>query len=128
MFDDINWGTVIISVGVAVLSLGGAVLTARWNRKSQVEANALTGSGQVFSHQSTLLQDIQEERETYKRELKEEKDSNKHLIEVFRKEFDEFRISVEEEFSGYREYIHGLRGQIHDLGGVPLEWPKKLRK
>ena len=91
------------------------VLAARWNRKSQVEANHLTGSGQVFTQQSTLLQDIQEEKNQAKSE-----------IDRLRNDFEEFKRSVHSQFSQYRAYIHKLRGQVHDLGGEPLEWPENL--
>jgi chromosome segregation ATPase len=90
-------------------------IAARWNRKSQVEANNLTGSGQVFTHQSTLLQDVQEERNHAKAE-----------IDKLRKDFEDFKQSVKSQFSGYRAYIHGLRGQVHELGGVPIKWPDDL--
>jgi chromosome segregation ATPase len=91
------------------------IIAARWNRKSQLEANNLTGTGQIFTHQSTLLQDVQEERNHAKSE-----------IDKLRADFEAFKESVKSQFSGYRAYIHGLRGQVHDLGGVPIEWPKDL--
>jgi len=98
-----------------VLAPTAGVIAAKWNRKSQVEANHLTGSGQVFTQQSTLLQDIQEE-----------KDKAKADIDKLRADFEEFKKSVHSQFSQYRAYIHKLRGQVHDLGGVPIEWPKDL--
>ena len=98
-----------------VLAPSAGVIAARWNRKSQAEANTLTGSGQVFTHQSTLLQDVQEERNQAKSE-----------IESLRKDFEDFKKSVNSQFSQYRAYIHKLRGQVHDLGGVPIEWPENL--
>ena len=98
-----------------ILAPTAGVIAARWNRKSQVEANHLTGSGQVFTQQSTLLQDIQEE-----------KDKAKADIDKLRADFEEFKKSVHSQFSQYRAYIHKLRGQVHDLGGVPIEWPKDL--
>ena len=91
------------------------IIAARWNRKSQVEANNLTGTGQIFTHQSSLLQDVQEERNQAKLE-----------ISTLRADFESFKKSVQTQFSGYRAYIHGLRGQVHDLGGIPIEWPKDL--
>lgn len=98
-----------------VFGSAGGILAAKWNRKSQVEANTLTGSGQVFTHQSTLLQDVQEERNQVKSE-----------IETLRADFETFKKSVHSQFSQYRAYIHQLRGQVHELGGVPHEWPKDL--
>lgn len=98
-----------------ILAPTAGVIAARWNRKSQVEANHLTGSGQVFTQQSTLLQDVQEEKNQAKAE-----------IDKLRKDFEDFKKSVHSEFSKYRSYIHKLRGQVHELGGVPLEWPKDL--
>lgn len=109
-----------------IVAPAAGVVAARWNRKSQAEANSLTGSGQIFTHQSTLLQDVQEERDKAKADLKEEREANKADIGTLRSEFESFKESVKSQFSGYRAYIHGLRGQVHDLGGVPLEWPKEL--
>lgn len=91
------------------------IIAARWNRKSQVEANNLTGTGQIFTQQSTLLQDVQEERIHAKNE-----------IATLRADFEAFKVSVKAQFTGYKAYIHGLRGQVHDLGGIPIEWPKDL--
>jgi chromosome segregation ATPase len=93
------------------------IIAARWNRKSQAEANTLTGTGQIFTHQSTLLQDVQEERNQAKTE-----------IATLRSDFEAFKKAVQAQFSGYRAYIHGLRGQVHDLGGIPIEWPKDLEQ
>ncbi|MDQ0679095.1 putative nucleic acid-binding Zn-ribbon protein [Arthrobacter pascens] len=111
-----------------VLGSAGGILAAKWNRKSQAEANNLTGSGQIFTHQSTLLQDVQEERDRAVRERDTEREANKRDIGTLRSEFETFKASVEETFSGYREYIYGLRGQVHDLGGVPIKWPETLQK
>lgn len=102
------------------------LVAARWNRKAQAEANSLAGTGQIFTHQSTLLQDIQEEKDKAKAELKEEREANKKELGTLRADFESFKESVKVQFSGYRAYIHGLRGQVHDLGGVPIEWPKDL--
>ena len=104
------------------------VVAARWNRKSQAEVNSLTGTGQLLTQQNTFLQDVQEEKDKSVAALKEERETNKALIDALTRKFETFKENVEEEFSGYRSYIHGLRGQIHELGGVPLEWPEKLRK
>ena len=93
------------------------IIAAKWNRKSQVEANTLTGSGQVFSHQSTLLQDVQEERNA----AVVRADSLVARVESM----DKF---MREHFAGYRAYIHKLRGQIHDLGGTPEPWPENLEQ
>jgi flagellar basal body-associated protein FliL len=126
MWNDINWPTVIAGAIVAVISAGGGIIVARWNRKSQVEANQLTGSGQVFTQQSTLLQDIQEERAQAKAELKAEREQNKKDIGLIRQEFEDFKTNMKSQLSGYRAYINGLRGQVHELGGVPIEWPANL--
>ena len=93
------------------------IIAAKWNRKSQVEANTLTGSGQVFTHQSTLLQDVQEERNA----AVVRADSLVSRVESM----DRF---MREHFAGYRAYIHKLRGQIHDLGGTPEPWPENLEQ
>jgi predicted nucleic acid-binding Zn-ribbon protein len=126
MWSDINWPTVIASALVALIAAGAGIVTAVWNRKSQKEANELTGSGQVFNHQSTLLQDVQEERNKAAADLKEEREANKRDISTLRSELESFKETVKSQFSGYRVYIHRLRGQVHDLGGVPIEWPKDL--
>jgi hypothetical protein len=128
MWNDINWSTILVAVAVALISASGGVLVAKLNRKSQIEANALTGNGQVFSQQNTLLQDVQEERDTAKADLKEEREKNKKDIASLNERFEEFKVSVQTQFSGYRKYIHGLRGQVHDLGGVPIEWPPDLEQ
>ena len=109
-----------------ILAPSFGIIAARWNRKSQVEANNLAGTGQIFTHQNTLLQDIQEERDNAKAELKAEREANARDIGSLRTEFEAFKESVKSQFSGYRAYIHGLRGQVHELGGVPIEWPKDL--
>ena len=98
-----------------VFGSAGGILAAKWNRKSQAEANNLTGSGQIFTHQSTLVQDVQEERNQAKTE-----------IDQLRKDFEAFKKSVHSQFSQYRTYFHRLRGQVHELGGTPHEWPKDL--
>ena len=100
-----------------VLAPTAGVIAARWNRKSQAEANSLTGSGQVFTHQSTLLQDVQEERTA----AVQRADSLVSRVESM----DKF---MREHFAGYRAYIHTLRGQIHDLGGTPKPWPENLEQ
>ncbi|WP_346927347.1 hypothetical protein [uncultured Arthrobacter sp.] len=125
---DINWSTVIASLIAAAGAVIVGVLTTKWNRTSQREANQLTGSGQVFNQQSTFLQDVQEEKDKAKAELKEEREANKKGIAELRTEFEQFKMSVEETFSGYRAYIHGLRLQVHELGGVPIAWPKNLKQ
>lgn len=100
-----------------VLAMTAGVIAARWNRKSQVEANTLTGSGQVFTHQSNLLQDVQEERNAAVLRA----DNLVSRVESM----DKF---MREHFAGYRAYIHTLRGQIHDLGGTPKPWPENLEQ
>lgn len=120
------WSELIAGSAVAIISVVGGLLVAKLNRKSQVEANALQGSGQVFGQQSTLLQDIQEERTRLAKDLKEEREQNRNDIANLNKRFEDFKVSVQAQFSGYRKYIHGLRGQVHELGGVPLDWPADL--
>lgn len=124
----IDWPTVIASLAAALGATGTGVVTARWSRKSQAEANRLTGSDQVFDHQSSLLQDIQEERDNAKKDLQEEREANKRDIHNLRGEFEAFKTSVKSQLSGYRAYINGLRGQVHELGGVPIEWPADLEQ
>ena len=126
MLNDVNWATVLVSAFAAVTAAVVGLLTAKWNRRSQVEANQLNGSGQVFSQQTTLLQDIQEERAQAKRELKAEREQNKKDIGTLRQEFEDFKTTMKSQLSGYRAYINGLRGQVHELGGVPIEWPTNL--
>lgn len=126
MLNDVNWPTVLISVLAALIAAAAGVITARMNRTSQSEVNKLTGNGQVFQHQNTLLNEVQEERDTAKNDLKEERETNKRDLGTLRSDFEAFKESVKSQFSGYRAYIHGLRGQVHELGGVPIEWPKDL--
>ena len=115
--------------GIALLiSAVAGIYVTRSNRKSQVEANQLNGTGQLLTQQNTFLQDVQEEKEAAKRELKEEREANKTMIDALNAKFETLRKDVEEEFSGLRTYIYGLHGQIHELGGVPIPWPEKLRK
>jgi|GEM_PF-5735797 hypothetical protein len=128
MWNDINWPTIIVGTIVALISASGGVFVAKLNRKSQSEANQLTGNGQVFTQQNTLLQDVQEEKDKAKAELKEEREQNKRDIANLNERFEAFKVSVQTQFSGYRKYIHGLRGQVHDLGGVPIEWPPDLEQ
>jgi predicted nucleic acid-binding Zn-ribbon protein len=128
MWNDINWSTVLVAVIVALISASGGVLVAKLNRKSQAEANNLTSNGQFFTQQNTLLQDVQEERDKKALELKEEREQNKRDIANLNERFEAFKVSVQTQFSGYRKYIHGLRGQVHDLGGVPIEWPPDLEQ
>lgn len=117
-----------LSIGSLVVSALAGIFVAKANQRSQSEANQINGTGDLLGRQNAFMQDIQEERDAAKADLRQEKETNKGLIEAFRKDFDDFRVSVEEEFSGYRTYIDSLRGQIYDLGAVPLKWPEKLRK
>lgn len=124
MFDPTPW----LSGAALLISAVAGIYVALSNRKSQVEANQLNGTGQLLTQQNTFLQDVQEEKEAAKKELKEEREANKTLIAALNAKFDTLRKDVEEEFSGLRTYIYGLHGQIHELGGVPIPWPEKLRK
>jgi hypothetical protein len=115
--------------GAAVLiSAVVGIFVATANRKSQAEANKINGTGQILTHQNTFIQDIQEEKDKAKADLKDERETNKVLIADMRREFESFKESVKSQFSGYRAYIHGLRGQVHDLGGTPIEWPADLEQ
>lgn len=124
LFDPSPW---LSGVALIVSAIAG-VFVAKGNRKSQVEANQLNGTGQLLTHQNTFLQDLQEERTVAKEELKVERETNAKLIADMRKEFESFKESVKSQFSGYRAYIHSLRGQVHDLGGTPLDWPSDLEQ
>lgn len=124
MFDPTPW----LSGAALLISAVAGIYVALSNRKSQAEANQLNGTGQLLTQQNTFLQDVQEEKEAAKKELKEEREANKTLIAALNAKFDTLRKDVEEEFSGLRTYIYGLHGQIHELGGVPIPWPEKLRK
>lgn len=124
MIDPTAW----LSGAALLISAVAGVYVAKGNRKSQIEANQINGTGQLLTHQNTFLQDLQEEKDKAKDDLKIERESNGKLIADMRQEFDSFRESVKSQFSGYRAYIHGLRGQVHDLGGTPIEWPKELEQ
>ena len=124
MIDPTAW----LSGAALLISAVAGVYVAKGNRKSQIEANQINGTGQLLTHQNTFLQDLQEEKDKAKDELKIERESNGKLIADMRKEFESFKESVKSQFSGYRAYIHGLRGQVHDLGGTPMEWPKDLEQ
>lgn len=120
--------TTVISALALAVSVVLGVHTTKTNRKSQFEANQINGTGQLLTQQNTFLQDVQEEKDKSVAALKEERETNKALIDALTAKFDAFKKSVDEEFSDYRTYIYGLHGQIRELGGVPLEWPTKLRK
>jgi hypothetical protein len=124
MTDPTAW----LSGAAVLISSVVGIFVATSNRKSQAEANKINGTGQLLSHQNTFLQDLQEERTVAKEELKVERESNAKLIADMRQEFESFKESVKAQFSGYRAYIHGLRGQVHDLGGTPIEWPPDLEQ
>jgi predicted nucleic acid-binding Zn-ribbon protein len=108
---DSPWAAIVS--GLIAATVG--VLTALWARRSQSETNSLTGTNQVTERYDGLTDQLQEERTLYKEDVKN-----------LRKEFEEFKASVQTQFSQYRAYIHRLRGQVHELGGTPLEWPKDL--
>lgn len=117
------WIPTIIS---ALIAASVGVLTALWNRRSQAEANKLTGSNQVMQGYDTLTNQVQEERDRAVLELITERQQNKTDIAHLRAEFEQFKSNVHAQFSQYRAYIHRLRGQVHELGGVPHEWPADL--
>lgn len=119
---DFPWAAIVS--GLVAASVG--VLTALWARKSQSEANRLTGSHQVVQGYDSLTNQVQEERDRAVSLLNTEREQNKADILTLRSEFEQFKASVQSQFSQYRAYIHRLRGQVHELGGTPHEWPKDL--
>lgn len=119
---DFPWAAIVS--GLIAASVG--VLTALWARKSQSETNSLTGTNFEVERYNKFANEVQEERDLAKAELKEEREQHKKEISQLRKDFEEFKASVQSQFSQYRSYIHKLRGQVHELGGVPHEWPKDL--
>ena len=120
--NDFPWAAVIS--GLIAASVG--IVTSLWARKSQSEANKLTGSHQVVQGYDTLTNQVQEERDRAVLQLSTEREQNKADISLLRAEFEAFKSKVQSQFSQYRAYIHQLRGQVHELGGVPHEWPKDL--
>lgn len=98
-----------------VAATAAGIVTAKWNRKSQSEANRINGSNVVAERYDSLTDQVQEERDVAVTELKQ-----------LRNDFEAFKESVRSQFSKYRAYIHDLRGQVHELGGTPHEWPKDL--
>lgn len=109
-----------------IVGPSAGVVAANWSRKSQSEANRLTGTNFEVERYNKFANEVQEERDAAKRDLKEEREQHRKEFAQLRADFEAFKKSVEIQFSGYRAYIHGLRGQVHDLGGVPHEWPKDL--
>lgn len=115
--NEFPWLQLVIGLLTVLLSVAGGVIATVFTRKSQIDTNRLTASNNEFTHMHLFANEVQEERTLYKDELKE-----------LRTEFEAFKKSVQQQFSGYRAYIRGLRGQVHDLGGVPLEWPENLEQ
>jgi len=111
----ISWENIIS--GLIALSAAGGVglVTSLLARKSQAEANKLTGTNFEVERHLKFANELQEERTLYKEDVAQ-----------LRKEFEAFKSKVQSQFSQYRAYIHQLRGQVHELGGVPHEWPKDL--
>lgn len=105
------WAAVIS--GLIAASVG--VVTSLWARKSQSETNKLAGTNSEVERHLKFANELQEERTLYKEDVAQ-----------LRKEFEAFKANVQSQFSAYRAYIHKLRGQVHELGGVPHEWPKDL--
>ena len=122
--NDFPWAAVVS--GVIAAAVG--IVTALWARKSQSEANRLTGTNFEVERYNKFANEVQEERDKAKAELKEEREQHKRDFGQLRKDFEDFKADVEEQFSGYRSYIHGLHGQIRELGGIPIKWPEKLRQ
>ncbi|MFE4229118.1 hypothetical protein ACFRJ8_14660 [Arthrobacter sp. NPDC056886] len=120
--NEFPWAAIVS--GLIAASVG--VLTALWARRSQSETNKLTGTNFEVERYNKFANEVQEERDLAKKELKDEREQHKNDFGQLRKDFEEFKKSVQIQFSGYRAYIHGLRGQVHEMGGVPLEWPKDL--
>lgn len=120
--NEFPWAAIISGV----IASGVAIVTALWARRSQSETNKLTGTNFEVERYNKFANEVQEERDAAKRDLKEEREQHKHDLGQLRKDFEEFKASVQSQFSAYRAYIHRLRGQVHDLGGVPIEWPKDL--
>ena len=111
-----------------IVGPSAGVVAANWSRKSQSEANRLTGTNFEVERYNKFANEVQEERDKAKQELKEEREQHKRDFGQLRKDFEDFKADVEEQFSGYRSYIHGLHGQIRELGGIPIKWPEKLRQ
>lgn len=111
------WVSIVIGIIGVVLSTFAGILATMQTRKSQVDTNKLTAANNEFTHMHLFANEVQEERTMYKDDL--------HQL---RADFDTFKEYVGVQFSGYRAYIRGLRGQVHDLGGTPLEWPENLQQ
>lgn len=122
--NDVPWAAIVS--GVIAASAG--IFTALWARRSQSEANRLTGANFEVERYNKFANEVQEERDKAKAELKEERESHRRDFAKLREDFEAFKVDVEEQFSGYRAYIHGLHGQIRELGGIPIKWPEKLRQ
>jgi chromosome condensin MukBEF ATPase and DNA-binding subunit MukB len=115
---------IIIGAASVVCVLGASIFGTRLGRKSQQEAHALqaanqqvTGNDLYFKQGNLLLQDVQEERNSAVEK------ANKLVDKV--EAMDAF---MRKHFAGYRAYIHELRGQIYDLGGIPKAWPPDLEQ
>ena len=119
---DFPWAAIVSGL----IAAGVGVVTALWARKSQSETNNLTGTNFEVERYNKFANEVQEERDIAKKELREERESHKADFEKLRADFESFKASVQSQFSQYRAYIHQLRGQVHELGGVPHEWPKDL--
>jgi ABC-type transport system involved in cytochrome bd biosynthesis fused ATPase/permease subunit len=115
----------LLSVVAATLA---GIVTAKLNRKSQHEANRLTGTNQLTEGYAGLTDQLQEERDSAVRERNEEREAHKRDFTQLRKEFEEFRSVTNSRFSKFLSYIHQLRGQVQELGGTPLKWPEDLDK
>ena len=119
---DFPWAAIIS--GILASAIG--VATALMARRSQSETNKLTGTNFEVERYNKFANEVQEERDHAKADLKLEREQHKNDIAQLRKDFEEFKANVQSQFSAYRAYIHRLRGQVHELGGVPHEWPKDL--
>ena len=116
------------AVASALIAAAAGIFTALQARRSQAETNKLTGTNFEVERYNKFANELQEERDNAKRELKEERESHKADFALLRKDFEDFKAEVQSKFSSYRAYIHGLRGQVHELGGVPIEWPNNLEQ
>ena len=115
--NEFPWLQLLIGIVTMVLSVAGGMFATIFTRKSQAETNRVTATDNQFTHMHMFANEVQEERTMYKDDLAK-----------LRSEFEAFKESVRVQFSGYRAYIRGLRGQVHDLGGIPLEWPENLEQ
>jgi hypothetical protein len=116
--------TWIVSISGVLASLAVGWLSTVLARRSQRESNAITAGTAAatvedlkFKQYRELLGEVQEERDNANRRA----DTLIGKVDVM----DKF---MREHFAGYRAYIHVLRGQVFDLGGIPAKWPENLEQ